>query len=60
MTTKPKKKKPIVEFEVNIDMTWSQTYRVKARTAGEANRKAWAKFKARPPKKNFDFLTDKA
>lgn len=54
-----KKKKPIVEFEVNIDMTWSQTYRVKARTTGEANQKAWEKFKTRPPKRNFGFLTDK-
>lgn len=54
------KKKPLVDFEVNIDMTWSQTYRVRARTNGEAKQKAWNKFKRNPPKRNFGFLSDKA
>jgi len=53
------KKKPIVNFEVNIDMTWSETYRVKARTVGEAKRKAWDRFKNRPPRRNFDLMVDK-
>jgi hypothetical protein len=44
-------------YEVNIDMKWSVIKLVTAKTAAEAKRKAWKKF--RPAKKNFELLADK-
>ena len=43
-------KKTARTYEVTVDMTWSQSYTVKAKTAAEARRKAWGKFKRRPPR----------
>lgn len=40
-------------------MTWSEEFVIKAKTAGEAKKKAWNKFRNRPPKKNFTFLVDR-
>lgn len=63
MTKKQKaakrRKKPLVKWIVNIDMRWSDDYNVMARTEGEANRKAWAKFKRLCSKKNFNFSPEK-
>ena len=39
-------------------MTWSEEYVVTAKTKGEAKRKAWARFKKNPPKKNFTIEVD--
>ena len=47
------------DYTVNIDMTWSQDYKVKASTAEEARKKAWDKFKANPPKKDFKINAEK-
>ena len=60
-TTKTKKKRrkpPIVDWTVNVDVKWSTDVRVKARTAGEAKRKAWAKYK--PNRKYYELLADKS
>jgi hypothetical protein len=46
-------------FSVNVDMTWSEDYTVKAKTLAEAKKKAWQRFKNRPPKKNFTLMADK-
>jgi hypothetical protein len=46
-------------YEVTIDMTWSQSYTVKAKTAAEARRKAWEKFKRHPPKSCFSLMEDR-
>ncbi len=47
------------KYSVNIDMTWSEDYRVSAKNVAEAKRKAWEKFKKRLPKKNFKIDADK-
>lgn len=52
-------KKTAKTYEVEIDMIWSETYTVKAKTAAEARRKAWAKFKRCPPKSCFTFTEEK-
>lgn len=46
-------------YRVNIDMKWSEEKLIKAKTAGEAKRKAWAAFKRRCPKRNFEILADR-
>lgn len=51
-------KKTTKAYEVEIDMSWSMTYTVKAKTAAEARRKAWEKFKRQPPKSCFSFMAD--
>lgn len=45
-------------FTVNIDMTWSEDIKVKAKTKAEARRLAWEKFKKKLPKKNFTISED--
>ena len=40
-------------------MKWSEEYTINAKSAAEAKRKAWAKFKKRCPKKNFELLADR-
>jgi len=50
-------KKTARTYEVTVDMTWSQSYTVKAKTA--ARRKAWGKFKRRPPKSCFTLMEDR-
>lgn len=55
---KKKSKKPTKIYIVNIDMKWSEDIDVRAKTAGEAKRKAWAIFKKKLPRKNFDILAD--
>lgn len=52
-------KKAIKTYEVEVSMTWSQSYTVKAKTAAEARRKAWEKFKRRPPKSCFTLMEDR-
>jgi len=52
-------KKTARTYEVTVDMTWSQSYTVKAKTAAEARRKAWGKFKRRPPKSCFTLMEDR-
>ena len=52
-------KKTARTYEVTVDMTWSQSYTVKAKTAAEAPRKAWGKFKRRPPKSCFTLMEDR-
>ena len=49
-------KKATKTYEVEVSMTWSQSYTVKAKTAAEARRKAWEKFKRRPPKSCFTLM----
>lgn len=39
-------------------MAWMYPTKVKAKTAAEAKRKAWQKFKNRLPKKNFEVNID--
>jgi hypothetical protein len=39
-------------------MRWSNDYQVTAKSEAEAKKKAWAKFKARTPKKLFDLQAD--
>ncbi len=58
---KPKKKRVLTvkEYEVNVDMCWSMNYTVKAKTEGEAKRKAWERFKRNPPRKCFDLMADR-
>lgn len=51
--------KKIKTYEVTVDMTWSQSYTVKAKTAAEAKRKAWEKFKKHPPKSCFTLMEDR-
>lgn len=46
-------------YEVTVDMTWSQSYTVKAKTAAEAKRKAWEKFKKHSPKSCFTLMEDR-
>ena len=55
MTTK----KTARTYEVTVDMTWSQSYTVKAKKTAEARRKAWEKFKRRPPKSCFTLMEDR-
>ena len=43
-------------YEVTIDQTWSQTYKVKAKNQAEAKKKAWERFK--PKKSLFKFWVD--
>ena len=52
-------KKAIKTYEVEVSMPWSQSYTVKAKTAAEARRKAWEKFKRRPPKSCFTLMEDR-
>lgn len=40
-------------YEVNIDMIWSHTFTVKAKSAAEARNKAFEKFKIKVKKKDF-------
>lgn len=47
-------------YEVNVDMKWSQDYRIKAKSASEAKKKAWERFRKRPPRKLFELLADKS
>lgn len=51
-------KKTARTYEVTVDMTWSQSYTVKAKTAAEARRKH-EKFKRRPPKSCFTLMEDR-
>lgn len=44
-------------YVVNIDMKWSVDLTIKAKTASEARKKAWRRF--RPNRKNFELLADK-
>lgn len=53
-----KRKKPIKDYVVNVDMKYSIDYHVKARTAGEAKKKAWNKHINRPPRKLYDLMAD--
>lgn len=52
-------KKATKTYEVEVSMTWSQSYTVKAKTAAEARRKAWEKFKRHPPKSCFTLMEDR-
>lgn len=52
-------KKATKTYEVEVSMTWSQSYTVKAKTAAEARRKAWEKFKRHPPKFCFTLMEDR-
>lgn len=52
-------KKAIKTYEVTVDMTWSQSYTVKAESAAEARRKAWGKFNRHPPKSCFTLMEDR-
>jgi hypothetical protein len=53
------KKKKLKKYSVSIDMTWSEGYsNISARTPGEAKKKAWNKFKSKPPKSNFNIDAD--
>ena len=45
-----KKKK---EYQVNIDMTWSENVIIKGDSIREAKEKAWQKFLRKIKKKNF-------
>lgn len=40
-------------YEVTIDMTWSQQIKVKAKTKAEAREKAWQKYCAKKPVKKY-------
>lgn len=55
---KKKSKKPSKLYRVNVDMKWSDDIVVKAKTAGEARKKAWAQFKRRCPRKLFELNAD--
>lgn len=44
-------------FEVFINQTWSESYRVKAKNKSEAKSKAWARHK--PKKSNYDLIAEK-
>lgn len=46
-------------YLVNIDMKWSKTYSIKAKTEAEAKKKAWEKFKKNLHKTLFELLADK-
>lgn len=52
-------KKAARTYEVTVDMTWSKSYTVKAKTAAEARRKVWARFKRYPPKSCFSLMEDR-
>ena len=52
-------KKATKTYEVEVSMTWSEIYTVKAKTASEARRKAWEKFKRHPPKSCFTLMEDR-
>lgn len=54
------KKKKLKNFEVTIDMNWSEWYGIKAKTQSEAKKIAWAKFQKRLPKKNFTTYVNEA
>lgn len=45
-------------FVVNVDMKWSKDIRIKARSASEAKKKAWAIFRKRPARGLFELLAD--
>lgn len=45
-------------YQVNIDMIWSTSKIVKAKSKAEAKKKAWEKFKKTPPKKDFSIDVD--
>lgn len=53
-----KKKRPVKDYVVNVDMKYSIDYRVKARTVGEAREKAWKKHINRPPRRIYDLMAD--
>lgn len=46
-------------YRVNVDMKWSTDYVIKAKTTGEAKKKAWARFKRACPRKLFELLADR-
>ena len=52
-----KKKKKT--YSVNVAMTWSMEYTVRATTKAEAKRIAWNRFKRNPPKRCFEILAYK-
>ena len=43
----------------SLDNCRAKSYTVKAKTAAEARRKAWEKFKRRPPKSCFTLMEDR-
>jgi len=45
-------------YQVNIDMIWSTSRNVKAKSKAEAKKKAWEKFKNKLPKKDFSIDAD--
>jgi len=52
-------KKKSKRYRVDVYMKWTEEYVVRANTAAEAKRKAWERFKKRPPKTCFAFLADR-
>lgn len=47
------------EYEVNIDMTWSENFTVKAMSISEAKKKAWQLFLRKLKKNNFKISAER-
>lgn len=50
----PKKKKPLQDFDFNLDLKWSYDIKVKARNKPEAKRKAVEKLLKQLKQKDFN------